>query len=540
MTQKKPAAHTLRPGKKARPSGQKCSTRSAPHAQADFPLRVAAIDIGSNAIRFIAAEFLNSSRYIVLESERAPVRLGAGTFSQGRLLPEATRAALQALRRFKERLRILNIEHYRIIATSAVRESSNSRKFLERVHKQLNMPLEIVSGSEETQLVYRSLKPVISLGKNPWLLANLGGGSLETALINQSGVLASETHTIGAVRLIEEFKSSADNPQEFVRRLKDYVATLRLSLEKIRPPLAGFIATGGNIEELAKMANAPQRPEGTRVLSRTSLRHLLQELPGLSIAQRMVRWGIYQDRADVIVPAAVVYDHLSTLSGLKTMLVPYTGTKEGILFDLVDSLTLNSTYTRRKEKQLMHLAVSLGRRYQFDEPHARQVCTLALTLFEQLQRLHGLTPEDHRILMVAALLHDIGAYISYKKHHKHSLYLIAQAELPGFSADEMLVAANIARYHRKNTPRPKHDQFIRLTKPQQARVAKLASLLRIADALDRDHAQTIKHLEVRVRKPYLDLKITGTGLRNLENWALQRKAQLFTDLFGLRVRIARN
>jgi exopolyphosphatase/guanosine-5'-triphosphate,3'-diphosphate pyrophosphatase len=319
--------------------------------------------------------------------------------------------------------------------------------------------------------------------------------------------------------------------------LKEYVATLRLALEKISGPLAGFIATGGNIEELAKMANAPQNNGGIRTLSRASLRRLLKELQSLSIKQRMVRWGIYHDRADVILPAAVVYEHLSTLSGQKSMLIPYVGTKEGILFDLVDSLTLKSTYARRKEKQLVNLTVSMGRRYQFDEPHARQVCKLALALFEQLQQLHGLSPADHRILMVASLLHDIGAYISYTKHHKHSLYLIAQSELPGFSTEEMLMAGNIARYHRKSTPRPKHEQFTRLAKSQRERVTKLASLLRIADALDRDHAQSVKRLEAKVRRQCLNLKITGRGFRKLEPWALQPKAQLFTDLFGLKLRI---
>ena len=503
----------------------------------DFPLRIAGIDIGSNAIRFVAAEFLNPTRYIVLESERAPVRLGAGAFANGRLSTAGIKAALQALARFKERLRILSIEHYRIIATSAVRESANGAAFVQRAQEQLGMMLEIISGSEETQLVYRALKPVLSLGTPPWLLANLGGGSLEAALVNKTGVLTSETHTIGAVRLLENFSSAAGNPRQLMRLMQEYVATLRLSLEKINRPLAGFIATGGTIEELAKMAGAPQQAGGMRLLSRASLRRLLEELPRLSIKQRMVRWGINQDRADVIVPAAIVYEHLASLSGQKSMLVPYTGTKEGILFDLIDSLTLHSTYTRRKEKQLLDLTASMGRRYHFDEAHARQVCKLALALFEQLQRLHALAPEDHRILMVAALLHDIGGYISYKKHHKHSLYLIAQSELPGLSADEMLMAANVARYHRKNTPRPAHPQFARLNKSQRQRIVKLAALVRIADALDRDHAQTVRHLEASLHKPYLNLKITGSGARNLEHWALQRKAQLFTDLFGLQVRI---
>lgn len=504
----------------------------------DFPLRVAAVDIGSNAIRFVAAEFLNSTRYIVLESERAPIRLGAGTFSNGRLTADGTRSALQALAHFQERLHVLRVEHCRAIATSAVRESANGRKFAQRVHERLGMPLEIVSGAEETQLVYRSLKPLLHLGKEPCLLANLGGGSLEVALINHRGVLASETHTIGAVRLLEEFKASADNPGQLVRLLKEYAATLRISLGNSRGPLAGIIATGGNIEELAKMANAPQNAAGMRELPLAALKRLVKELPRLSVKQRMMRWGIYQDRADVILPAAVVYTRLCALCAQEAMLVPYVGTKEGILLDLVDRLTMKSSYAHRREKQLLHLIISIGRRYRFDEAHGQQVCRLALALFEQLQELHGLGADDHRILMAAALLHDIGAYISYKKHHKHSLYLISQSEeLPGFSSDEMLMTANIARYHRKNTPQPNHDQFARLTKPQRLRVMKLASLLRIADALDRDHAQTVKRLTATVRHPYLDLHITGRGFRHLEHWPLQRKAQLFADLFGLRVRI---
>jgi exopolyphosphatase/guanosine-5'-triphosphate,3'-diphosphate pyrophosphatase len=512
-------------------------SKTTAHPRRGFPLRVAAIDMGSNAIRFVAAEFISSSQYIVLESERAPVRLGAGTFSAGRLTPPGMEKAFQALARFKERMRILKIEHYRAVATSAVRESSNGREFAGRARAELNLDLEIIGGSEETQLVYRAVKPQLRMGKKPWLLANLGGGSLEVALVNQSGVLMSETHTIGAVRLWEEFKASAQNAKQFLRLLEEYVSTLRLSLGDAQRPWAGFLATGGNIEELAKMAGAPEDSRGSRVLSLNDLQQLLAALPRMSLKQRMTRWGIYPDRADVVLPAAVVYSHLCLLSGQTQMIVPYAGTKEGLLFDLVDRLTLSSAYRLRQEEQLMNLAVSLGRRYQFDEAHGRQVCRLALALFEQLQALHGLGPEDQRVLLVAALLHDIGAYISYKKHHKHSLYLIAQSELPGFGPDDMLMAANVARYHRKNVPQPEHENFSRLTKIQRLRVTKLASLLRIADALDRDHAQTIRKLSVRVRKPYLDIKLGGKGFRELEHWALQNKAQLFTQVFGLRVRI---
>jgi exopolyphosphatase/guanosine-5'-triphosphate,3'-diphosphate pyrophosphatase len=340
------------------------------------------------------------------------------------------------------------------------------------------------------------------------------------------------------VRLWEEFKSSANKPKKFLHLLEEYVSTLRLSLGETGRPWAGLLATGGNIEELAKMAKAPEVAAGVRELSVPALRRLLEELLRMPLAQRPARWEIYPDRADVVVPAAVVYLHLALLSGVAKFRVPYVGTKEGILFDLVDRLTLNSAYTLRQEKQLTHMALSLGRRYQFDEAHGRQVSRLALSLFEQLRSLHGLGSEDHRMLLVASLLHDIGAYISYKKHHKHSLYLISQSELPGFSPEDMLLAANVARYHRKNVPSPEHENYARLTQPQRLRVAKMASLLRIADALDRDHAQSIRQVKARVKRPFLELKITGRDFRELEHWALERKALLFTQLFKLKVRIA--
>jgi exopolyphosphatase/guanosine-5'-triphosphate,3'-diphosphate pyrophosphatase len=297
------------------------------------------------------------------------------------------------------------------------------------------------------------------------------------------------------------------------------------------------VATGGNIEALAKMASAPLRSGGFRDLTAADLATLLNRLPAMSLKTRMARFGIGPDRADVVVPAAVVYAHLAFLSGQTRLRVPELGTKEGILFDLVDRLTLNSDYIFRLEKQLMQLTVSLGRRYQFDEAHGRQVCRLALQLFEELAPLHGLDPGDHRVLLVASLLHDIGTYISFKKHHKHSQYLIAQSELPGMNAGDMNVAAHVARYHRKNTPQLEHESFARLEKSERRRVTRLAALLRIADALDRDHAQTVRRLKARIRRPYLELKLEGLRGGRLEPWALRRKAKLFSEVFGLRVRI---
>ncbi len=499
-------------------------------------MRLAAIDVGSNAIRFVAAEFLTPNQYIVLESERAPIRLGSGTFQDGRLAPEVMQAALRAMAHYQERLRVLQIEQVRAIATSAVRESRNGDAFVQKVKARTGVPLEIIGGAEETQLVFRAVQPRIPLGRKPWLLANLGGGSLELALVNRQGVVVSETHTVGAVRLWDMFRSSAGTPRTFLRLMEEYTATLRPALGGMAGPWAGVMATGGNIEELAKLMGHPSGKNGMHTVTVRDLKQWSARLSRCTLSQRIHRWGIHPDRADVILPAAVVYAHLGLLSGQAVLHVPFVGTKEGILLDLADRLTLNSSYAENQEKQLWNLTVSLGRRYQFDEAHGVHVCRMALSLFEQLQTVHGLGPVDQRILLVASLLHDIGAFISYKKHHKHSGYLLAQSELPGLSPLDMQLTAQVARYHRKSVPTLAHEPYARLSRANRTRVDRLSALLRIADALDRDHAQRIRRIHVRLRKGQMDLAIAGSGANELDHWALQRKAEWFGKVFKRRVR----
>jgi exopolyphosphatase/guanosine-5'-triphosphate,3'-diphosphate pyrophosphatase len=190
------------------------------------------------------------------------------------------------------------------------------------------------------------------------------------------------------------------------------------------------------------------------------------------------------------------------------------------------------------DQQLTKAALSLGRRYMFDEAHGLHVARLALSLFDQLQELHGLGPDDRRYLLAASILHDIGAFVDHKKHHKHSLYLISRSELPGLSANEMLMVANIARYHRKNIPRKHHPDFMRLSEEDRDRTTALSAILRIADALDRSHLQHVEGIRVIHGEKDVTLVLEGEGDRLLERWAVSRKTGLFSRTFHRSVAIS--
>lgn len=499
-----------------------------------FPLRVAAIDVGSNAIRFLGVEFLQPQHYVTLEEIRTPVRLGHGVFQSGRLDAEAMDAAVATLASYRERIDACGIAHYRAVATSAVRESENGDRFVERVRDDAGILLEPITGAEEARLVHGAVCSRIDLGRSRWMLVDLGGGSVEVSVADARRVHWTASYPMGAVRLLEDLAVEGDDLDRFRRRLEEYIAPLRVPT---RGGLSGFIATGGNSEALARLANAPEDSRGVARLSLRSLREAIEMLSSMSSAERIERLALRADRADVILPAAMVYERLCARAGFDEVLVPQVGVRDGLVLDLADELAQHTTHARRQARLVRDGAHALGRRYRFDRQHARHVTKLALSLFDQLGALHQLGKADRRVLMAAGLLHDVGVFISYKRHHKHSLYLIANAELPGLSSQEILLVANVARYHRKGHPSARHEAYMLLPGDARERVSKLAGILRIADALDREHAQRVDHVVARVAHGRMALELHGSGDLELEHWAVGRKGKLFEEVFDLEIEL---
>lgn len=496
-----------------------------------FPLRVGCVDSGTNAIRFLVAEFTDSTEYETLAYERVPVRLGHQVFLTGRLASRTMDSAVEAFRSFRSQLDEFELDAFRAVATSAVREAKNGKDLIQRVGEETGIELRAISGSEEARLVHLAVASRVDLAGGQWILTDLGGGSVEVSLVDDMGMLWSESHTMGSVRLLEELSEAQAEVGGFGKLLSDYVSTLRIPAPAQYWSPSGFVATGGNIDALAKLASAPTDGVGVATLSTSDLARVIDLLSRLSYRERIEQLNLREDRADVILPAAMVYHHLARLAKVEEILVPGVGVKEGILLDLVDDLIAHPGHEIRQEEQLTKAAISLGRRFMFDEAHGVQVAQLALSLFDQLQEVHGLGKAERRLLLAASILHDIGTFISHKKHHKHSLYLISRSELPGLSPTEMLMVANIARYHRKNIPRQRHHDFMRLSEEDRETTTRLAALLRVADAMDRSHIQQVDEVDVVLRDGELRLRLRGEGDFLLEKWAMGRKSNLFEKVF---------
>ncbi len=499
-------------------------------------LRVGAVDVGSNAIRFLVADVAGGGRLVVAAALRAPIRLGHEVFLTGRLTEESMAAAVGELARYRELAGAHGVGALRAVATSAVRESRNRSELVARVREEAGLDLEVISGAEEARLVHLAVRSRIELGDRHWMLADLGGGSVEVSLVDGSGTLWSESHTIGSVRLLEELSHAAAEPGRYSRLLAEYVGTLRLP-RLARDRLAGFIATGGNIESLARLA-VPTSAGVTARVPLERLRAVIATLARLSYRERVEELGLREDRADVILPAALVYERLCDLAETDEILVPFVGLKEGVVLDLADTLSAPDAHAGRRRQEDLTAAVNLGRRFQFDEAHGVHVAALAGMLFDELRDLHGLGPSARRWLLAAGVLHDVGQFVSYKRHHKHSLYLIANSELAGYAPREMDIVATVARYHRKGHPRLDHQELSRLQEEDRATVTKLAAILRVADALDREHQQRVRAVRARTAGHEVRLELDGAGDLLLETWSLRRRAGLFAEVYGRRVKIA--
>lgn len=304
----------------------------------DRPLRVAAVDIGSNAIRFSAAEFDAGPGRLELEYRRVPVRLGHGAFLTGRLSPEAIDGAVDALASFRERLEALSIRDVRVVATSAVRESRNREDLTERVRREAGLRIETITGAEEARLVWLAVGDRFPL-EGRWLLVDLGGGSLEVSVAGRDGIEWSESHAVGTVRLLEDAGGTAPGSMERLGRLlEERTRALRIPVLD-DDALAGLIATGGNIEALAKLAAVARDGNGVGRLPIEELEATNRRLAAMTYRGRIDVLGLREDRADVIIPAGRVYELVARLAGAKAIVVPNTGVVEGVLLDLARGRT---------------------------------------------------------------------------------------------------------------------------------------------------------------------------------------------------------
>ena len=300
-----------------------------------------------------------------------------------------------------------------------------------------------------------------------------------------------------------------------------------------------MIGSGGTFSSLAQMARQAREgqpgPIHGYVMTRGDLGRLLDRLRETPLGARRQIPGVNPKRADILVAGAAVVARLAKWLGRQRVLISDRGIGDGVLLAMIQERTGSTGPAGVEASDRMERVRQFARRCRSNERHCAHVAALAGELFDQLKDGDQLPAAGRDVLQAAALLHDIGYLINHAKHHKHAYHLIMHGDLPGLSAREIELIANVARYHRRALPKNTHENFGRLDKDDRRLVRRLAGILRVADGLDRTHAQLVAGVACHVSGGRARIEVKAGHNPKVELWDAERKAALFEEAFAARL-----
>ena len=466
---------------------------------------IAAIDVGTNSFHLVVAAVDAEGHFEVLTREREPVRLGSGGEDMKHLEPEAMDRGIETLGRMQRIASHAGATSITAVATSAVREAANQHEFTDRARAEAGVDIEVVSGVEEARLIHLGVLAAVPLFDQRHLVIDIGGGSTEFIVGDGAEPLLLRSLKLGAIRLTDRFFPGGRTRKRPARECRSYIESFlgHLPAEITELGFETAVGSSGTITALARMCAIRRGDRDSRTgrlsFSARELRSLTTDLVAASTpARRLAMEGLEERRADIIVGGALLLEQIFELAGVKRMEVSDFALREGILLEQMRRAAAPGRDPFRRLEDLRRSGVMyVANSYHEDLRHAEHITDLALELFDGLAALHRLSDEDRELFEAASLLHNVGIYISHSAHHRHSYYIIRNSEhLTGFTEREIEIIAQVARYHRKSAPKPKHADFASLGTADQRRVRWMAAMLRVAIGLDRSNRQVVTRVRV--------------------------------------------
>jgi exopolyphosphatase/guanosine-5'-triphosphate,3'-diphosphate pyrophosphatase len=507
-------------------------------------LKLAAIDIGSNSIKLVVVDAAASDSFAVLTREREVVRLGHETLSEGHLAPSAIERATKTLTRFRSIAEACGAETIIAVATASVREAANSAQFITEVERQAGVRVEVLSGIEEARLIGLAASQGCASRSATNINIDIGGGSTEISIFRESFPLSLFSVKLGAIALTESYIVS-DPPKS--KELSSLRREVKAAFDRPARELRGAkwqqaTGTSGTILALGaalrsqtttdaeRKNQAAQPAEAEIVLGQLS--ELNNNLAIMPLSERQSLPGISSQRAEIVVAGGQILEGAMRALGINLLRTCDWALREGLIIDRLRAFESESRPPLPDFSDQKLLGVhAVGRRFGYEEAHSHQVARLAEKIFDSLAEAENLTRPQRTLLSAAALLHDVGYHIAHESHHKHSLYLIENSELTGFSEAERAVIANVARYHRGSLPKERHLEYASLNTADRETVFKLAAILRLADALDRSHDNRVSDLRFTYQGDTAHIELHSAVDCENELQEAERRRDMFQQVF---------
>lgn len=496
--------------------------------------RVGIIDIGSNSVRLVVVELGAEQSYRIFDELKETVRLGDDLESTGELKKIRMEKARKVLKMFKDLCDAIQVEEIIAVATAAVRTAKNRESFLAMIKERVGITVRVLSGEEEAHFAFWGV--VNSVDFTDGLVMDIGGSSTELIWVQNRTIRQSASLPFGAITLTERFGLERQPSDERERALRAYlleqyrsVSWLAATHQLLLIGVGGTFRNLGKIDRLRK--SYPLETAHNYRMPAADIAEIYTILRGKSANQRKKIAGLSKDRADLILGATAAIAVLADTLDTAEIAVSGNGIREGLIFDCL----LGGTPLC----DLLDFSINnIMTKFNLNKKHARHICGLIQSLFDQLTDLHGITaPGVTRLIKTAALLHDCGTQIRYYNHHEHSFYIILNSAINGLTHRELLLSAYIAASHRKDpvSHPARYDKL--LDRDDLTLIRKVGILLRIAESLDRGMTGTVREVRCELCGDTVIIRTLSEDDPELAIYHAMTAAKQFEKIYHKKLRI---
>lgn len=499
----------------------------------------AAVDVGSNAVRMMIAQISEKGEVLPLEDVKKIVALGKDTFSTGKISTESLEELMIHLKGFVKLMKDYKIKNYRAVSTSAIREAENRDYIIDQIKRDTGLIVEIINSSQERFLTYKAIRDSLGDGalirNTGGLIIDVGSGGAEIALYEKGHLRFTEYLKVGAVRIKESLASLENETVDFYETIEDFIKSRMGTLENLISvyDIPNFIGLGGELNNIVKLCNKTKSEEASKKISKESFENFYEQIKSMKLEEIQTYMKISKKQAEVIIPSMVVFLKFLKLTKASYIYCPRISLRHGILADMADDIFETS---RKKdfEQDIISSVKFIGEKYRIDKKHSKQVREIALKIFDNTKKVHGLGARDRIFLEISSWLHEIGKYVSLSDHERHSNEIIKSLDIIGLSDLEREIIGMISGYHEDLFP-DKHDiNYQKFSFEDRVKISKLAAILKMAHSLDISSRQKLTLLEINKRGTELILTGMIKEQFTLEEWSFEKQSDFFESVMGVR------
>ncbi|TAG07219.1 MAG: HD domain-containing protein [Verrucomicrobia bacterium] len=494
-----------------------------------------ALHIGASSVSMMIAEQSQDGRLQMIDFLERPAPVACDIFSLTAVSLSTTERVVSIIHGYQKHLTEFGLDSHsisRAMASNILSEATNHEAFINRIHIACGLKIDTIDDGEMTRLIYlktrRRLKDLPAMRKDNTLVLHVGPGNTRALLFQEGLITRYTSYRMGTYRTREAVDASHAEGPSLLRVIREHaygnLAQIRYDYSDVK--IDGLVAIGYEIQAVSQTITRNKQSCTLKVL-----RQFTSDASQLSDVELIKNYHLDYQTAEGLLPALEINLAAAETLKLSEIYIPHTEYEQGLLHDALVSRELGDRFA----EEVVRAAKILAERYESDPRHGEHVADLCQHFFDALKDIHQLDFHDGLLLRVAAILHEVGTYISPRAHHKHSEYVILNSEIFGLDRLDVTMVALVSRYHRHSGPKLDHPAYASLSIDNRIRVSKLAALLRVADALERTHVQRVSKIEIRKDGSRLLIRLPGLRDAAVERLAMASKADLFEQVFGLRV-----